>query len=115
MNSQLMIKNIQNLSKMCPLEKIQLHGQELVIVVKSKLLYDILIFCKHHILYQFNILTCITGVDYPNNKYRFKLAYELLSIRYNIRIRIKTFTHELSGILSCDQLYFTAGWYECEI
>ena len=62
MNSQLMIKNIQNLSKMCPLEKIQLHGQELVIVVKSKLLYDILIFCKHHILYQFNILTCITNL-----------------------------------------------------
>lgn len=115
MNSQLIVKNIQSLSKMCPLEKIQLYGQELVIVVKSKLLYDILVFCKYHTLYQFNILTCITGVDYPNNKYRFKLAYELLSIRYNVRLRIKTFTHELFGIESCNRLYFTAGWYECEI
>ena len=59
MNSQLIVKNIQSLSKMCPLEKIQLYGQELVIVVKSKLLYDILVFCKYHTLYQFNILTCI--------------------------------------------------------
>jgi len=115
MNSQLIVKNIQNLFKMCPLEKIQIYGQELVIVVRSKLLYDILVFCKNHILYQFNVMTCITGVDYPNNKYRFKLAYDLLSIRYNTRLRIKTFTHELFGINSCDQLYFTANWYECEI
>jgi len=115
MNSQLIVKNIQSLSKMCPLEKIQLYGQELVIVVKSQLLYDILTLFKYHISYQFTILTCITGVDYPNNKYRFKLVYDLLSIRYNIRLRVKTFTHELFGVDSCDQLFFTAGWYECEI
>ena len=30
------------------------------------------------------------------NKYRFQIVYELLSIRYNFRIRIKTFTHELT-------------------
>ena len=74
-----------------------------------------LILLKYHIPYQFNILTCITCVDFPHNKYRFKLVYDLLSIRYNIRLRIKTFTHELIGVESCDQLYFTAGWYECEI
>jgi len=115
MNSQLFVKNIQNLYRMCPLEKIQFYGQELVIVVKSQLLYDILLFFKYHTVYQFFILTCITGVDYPNNKYRFKLVYDLLSIRYNIRLRIKTFTHELLGVNSCDNLFFTASWYECEI
>ena len=115
MKSQLIVQNIQNLSKMCPLEKIQLYGQELVIVVKSKLLYDILVLLKYHLSYQFILLTCITGEDYPHNKYRFKLVYELLSIRYNIRLRVKTFTHELFGIDSCDTLYFTAGWYECEV
>ena len=115
MNSPIIAKNIQNLYKMCPLKKVQLYGQELVVVVNSKVLYDILVFFKYHIPFQFNILTCITGVDYPNNEYRFNLVYELLSIRYNIRIRVKTFTHELIGIDSCDKLYFTAGWYECEI
>jgi len=115
MNSQLIVKNIWNLSKISPLEKIQLHGQELTILVKSKLLYDTLILLKYHIPYQFNILTCITCVDFPNNKYRFKLVYDLLSIRFNIRLRINTFTHELCGIDSGDRLYFTAGWYECEI
>jgi NADH:ubiquinone oxidoreductase subunit C len=109
MNSQLIVKNIQSLYKMCPLEKIQLYKQELVIVVKSQLLYDILVLFKYHISYQFTLLTCITGVDYPNNRYRFKLVYELLSIRYNIRLRVKTFTHELFGVDYCNQLYFTAG------
>ena len=33
---------------MCPLAKIQLYDQELVVVVKSKLLYDILVFFKYH-------------------------------------------------------------------
>ena len=111
----LFIKNIQNLAKMCPLEKIQIYSRELVIIVKSKLLVNVLIFLKYHTSYQFDVLTCITGVDYPNNKYRFKLVYELLSIKYNIRLRVKTFTHELFSVDSCDKLYFTAGWYECEI
>jgi NADH dehydrogenase (ubiquinone) Fe-S protein 3 len=109
MNLQLIATNIQNFSRMCPLKKIQVYGQELVIIVKSKLLYDTLVLFKYHIPYQFNILTCITGVDYPTNKYRFKLVYDLLSIRFNTRLRIKTFSHELFGVDSCDQLYFTAG------
>jgi len=115
MNSHFTVENTQSFFKTCPLEKIQLYGQELVLVVKPKLLYDTLVFFKYHIPYQFNILTCITGVDHPNNKYRFNLVYDLLSIRFNIRLRIKTFTHELLDIDSCHQLYFTAGWYECEI
>ena len=115
MNSQLIVKNIHNLYQICPLEKIQLYRQEIVVVVKPNELTDILTFFKYHTLFQFNILTCITGVDYPNNKYRFMLVYELLSVRYNIRLRIKTFTHELFGINSSDQLYLSAGWYECEI
>jgi NADH-quinone oxidoreductase subunit C len=109
MNSQLIVKNIKNLFELCPLEKIQFYGRDLIIVVKPKLLYDILLFFKYHITYQFDILTCISGVDYPSNKYRFKLVYDLLSIRYNVRFRIKTFTHELFGINSCNRLYFTAG------
>ena len=115
MNLQLIIKNIQTLSNVCPLQKIQLYGQEVVIIVKPNVLYNILMFFKYHLTFQFNILTSITGVDYPNNTHRFNLAYDLLSVRYNTRLRIKTFTHELFGIDSCNQLFFAASWYECEI
>ena len=109
MNTKLIVKCIKDLFELCPLEKIQLYSTELTIVVKPKLLYNILLFFKYHISYQFTILTCVSGVDYPSNKYRFKLVYDLLSIRYNARVRIKTFTHELLGISSCNHLYFTAG------
>nr|YP_009495507.1 NADH dehydrogenase subunit 9 [Psammoneis japonica]AWQ64237.1 NADH dehydrogenase subunit 9 [Psammoneis japonica] len=115
MNVKLIIETLKNITKVCPVEKIQIYNSEITVVVKSTLILDILLFFKNHILYQFKILTCISGVDYPTNKHRFKLVYELLSIRYNSRIRIKIFTHELLTIDSCDKLFLTGGWYECEI
>lgn len=115
MNKQLVVENFKKLSKLCPLEKIQCFGSEITIVVKPNILIDVLLFFKHHTFYQFEILTCISGVDYPNNNYRFKIVYELLSVRYNCRIRIKTFTYELKSLESCQKLFLSAGWYECEI
>lgn len=115
MNKQLVIKNLSYISKLCPIEKIQIFKSDITIIVKPDILLDTLLFFKYHVLYQFEILNCISAVDYPNNKYRFKLIYELLSIKYNFRVRIKTFTHELLGIESCDKLFFAGGWYECEI
>ena len=83
--------------------------------MKPNHLLDILLFFKNHILYQFKILTCISCVDYPMNKYRFKIVYELLSIRFNARLRVKVFTHELLGLDSCEKLFLAGSWYECEI
>ena len=115
MSQQVVVENLRNLTKLIPIEKIQVFNTDIFIVVKPSILLDALTFFKYHISYQFDILTCISGVDYPKNKYRFKIVYELLTIRYNFRIRIKTFTHELLGIDSSEKLYLTAGWYECEI
>nr|YP_010377474.1 NADH dehydrogenase subunit 9 [Hemiaulus sinensis]QYB23210.1 NADH dehydrogenase subunit 9 [Hemiaulus sinensis] len=115
MSKKLVVENLKYLSKLCPLEKIQIFNDNVILIVKPNVLFDILVFFKYHVLYQFELLTCISGVDYPMNKYRFKIVYELLSIRYNFRIRIKTFTHELLAIESCDKLFLTGGWYECEV
>nr|YP_010139060.1 NADH dehydrogenase subunit 9 [Lithodesmium undulatum]QQJ94668.1 NADH dehydrogenase subunit 9 [Lithodesmium undulatum] len=115
MSQQLIAENLKNLLKICPVEKIQIFNKEIVLVVKPYYLTHLLKILKKHVLYQFEILTCISGVDYPQHFHRFKLVYELLSIRYNCRIRVKTFTNELIGVNSCDKLFLTAGWYECEI
>jgi NADH/F420H2 dehydrogenase subunit C len=74
-----------------------------------------LLFLKNNILCQFKILSCISGVDYPANKYRYRIVYELLSIRYNSRLRVKIFNYELMPVNSCEQLFPTAAWFECEI
>jgi NADH/F420H2 dehydrogenase subunit C len=115
MSQQLKVENIKSLLKICPLEKIQIFNNDLVLVVKPSNLLILLKLLKNHVVYQFEILTCITGVDYPFNYNRFKLVYELLSVRYNCRLRIKTFTNEVVGIDSCDKVFLSAGWYECEI
>ena len=115
MNKKLIIQNLQELFKICPLEKIQLFNDNLIIVVKPIFLKNILLFFKNHVMFQFKILTCISGVDYPMNKYRFQIVYELLSVRYNFRVRIKTFTHELLGVDSAEQIFSSANWYECEV
>lgn len=116
MHQQLVvIKHLQSLIKTCPIEKIQIFKDDFILLVKPKIIFNILLYFKYHILHQFKVLTCISGADYPNKKYRFKIIYELLSIRYNSRVRIKTFNYELVGLDSTEKLFFTSGWYECEI
>jgi len=114
-NKQVFLENLKSLYKMCPIQKIQIFNDDLILIVKPNVLIDVLSFFKYNILYQFEILTCISGVDYPLNKYRFKIVYELLSIRYNFRIRIVTFTHELLAVDSCEKVFLAGGWYECEV
>lgn len=115
MNSKLIIKNLKNITEICPVEKIQIYNSEITVVVKFDMLINILFFLKNHILCQFKVLTCISGVDYPMNKYRFKLVYDLLSIKFNSRIKVKIFIHELMTVDSCQKLFLTSNWYECEI
>jgi NADH dehydrogenase (ubiquinone) Fe-S protein 3 len=115
MSQQLVVKHLRSLIQICPLEKIQIFQEDLIVVIKPKNLLPILFYFKYHILHQFKILNCISCVDFPSKKYRFELIYELLSIRYNYRIRVKTFTSELLGIDSSEKLFLTSGWYECEI
>ena len=115
MKKKLLVKNLKELSNICPIEKIQIFNDNLVLIVKPTILKQILLFLKNHTIFQFKVLTCISGVDYPMNKYRFQIVYELLSVRFNFRLRLKTFTHELVGIDSVEKIFLTAGWYECEI
>ena len=52
MNQQLIVENIRNLTNVLPIEKIQLFDQDLVVIVKSNILLDVLLFFKYHILYR---------------------------------------------------------------
>lgn len=42
------------------------------------------------------------------------MVYNLLSVRYNARIRVKTYTDELTPIESATCLYNSANWFERE-
>ena len=114
-NNIILTENFQNISKICPIKKIQFYNSEITLIVKSKDILEVLLFFKNHFLCQFKVLTCISGVDYPKNKYRFSIVYELLSIRYNSRLKIKIFTYELGSVESVNSIFLASSWFESEI
>ena len=61
------------------------------------------------------MLTCISGVDYPKSFYRFQITYELLSIKYNSRVRFKVLVNELTPVQTIERIFVGATWWECEI
>jgi len=114
MNNLFIAENLKAITKVLPILKIQIHQKEISLIVKKRHLLSTLVFLKNHFKYQFKILSCLSGVDYPSNKHRFKVVYDLLSVRYNIRLRVKVLTDELTPVSSCGCVYPAASWYESE-
>lgn len=44
-----------------------------------------------------------------------QIVYNLLSLRYNSRIRVKTYTDELTPVDSVVPVHMVANWYEREV
>jgi NADH/F420H2 dehydrogenase subunit C len=114
-NNLIIIDNLKSILKTCPIKKIQLSNSEIILTVQTKDIGQILFFFKNHIQCQFKILTCISGIDFPDSRYRFSIVYEILSVRFNTRIRIKIFTYELGEVASVISIFSAAGWFESEI
>ena len=73
MNKQVLIKNLNVLTKTCPIKRIQIFNDSLIIIVKPDLIFNVLLFLKNHILYQFKLLTCISGLIILQINIDFKL------------------------------------------
>lgn len=91
------------------------NKNELSIVVPDSSLISSLKILKQHVNFQFNMLTCISGVDLLTSVYRFSVVYELLSITYNFRFRVKVYTNETNPIPSAVSIYPCANWWEREV
>ena len=82
---------------------------------KTDYLLKLLCFLKWHTYTRVQVLIEICGVDYPSKKRRFEVVYNLMSIRYNSRIRVQTNADEVTRISSVVSLFPAAGWYEREV
>lgn len=97
-------------------QKVQLAtGDELEILIAPEGIVPVLTFLKDHHNCQFTNLADIGGMDVPARPYRFEIIYNLLSLRFNSRIRVKTYTDELTPIDSSMEVHKAANWYEREI
>lgn len=76
---------------------------------------DILTFLKEEKELDFNFLTDITGIHYPERELPIGVIYHLHSFRNNIRIRIKVFLEDSNpSIPSATVLWNGANWMERE-
>lgn len=91
------------------------HGDELEVMVHPDGIVPVLSFLKDHHNGQFLNIADICAVDVPTRQYRFEIVYNLLSLRYNSRIRVKTYADEMTAVQSATSVFLGADWYEREI
>lgn len=105
----------KNLSNKLPLVAFQEIKSEGILSTLPQYLILILHFLKNHITAQYKVLSCISGVDFLGKTYRFCVSYDLLSLTYNQRIRVKTFINEITPVPSSVIIYPNANWWEREV
>jgi NADH/F420H2 dehydrogenase subunit C len=110
-----MLKVVQDLKKIVPILAYQRFMDEHSIVVSKDSLIFSLQCLKSHIGYQYTLLTSIAGVDFLGKDYRFCVVYDLLSLNFNSRIRVKTFVNEVISVPSVVGIYQNADWWEREV
>lgn len=62
----------------------------------------------------FKQLLDVTAVDYPEREQRFEVVYNLLSLKHNLRLRLKVPTDEETPVPSLCGVFSVANWFERE-
>jgi len=106
---------LKSLFFLVPCYLYQENNQEKILFITLDNLFSVLSFLKQHIFSQFNLLTCISGIDFLGIKNRFCVVYELLSLTFNCRLRVKIFIDTYGFLYSCCSIFLCANWWEREI
>lgn len=88
---------------------------ELVIQVTVDSLIDTLRFMRDDRECRFTVLVDVCGVDFPDRPERFEVVYNLLSMRQNMRARVKVCVEEDQIVPSVTGVFSSAGWFEREV
>nr|YP_007890634.1 NADH dehydrogenase subunit 9 [Jakoba bahamiensis]AGH24128.1 NADH dehydrogenase subunit 9 [Jakoba bahamiensis] len=88
---------------------------ELTFIVDVGNVHFFIQFLRDYSLGQFKILSELTAVDYPTRINRFEVVYQLLSIRFQSRVRVKTYIDETTPVPSVTDLFNGASWMEREV
>ena len=111
----LQINNFSSIVKLIPVLAFQKFKNENCLVISDLKNIFVLKFLKLNINYQFNLLSCVSGVDLQNSFLKFCVVYDLLSLTYNTRIRVKVFINEFTAVFSATNIFVNANWWEREI
>ncbi len=88
---------------------------ELMVIAEAAAVPKLLTFLRDDQNCQFKQLVDVTAVDYPEREARFTVVYNLLSLRHNQRVRIKTAVAEGVPMASVTGVFNSANWFEREV
>lgn len=92
-----------------------IKNYELVIKTPYIYTFPLVWIAKFHSIFKFSTLTDIICCDNLGSKNRFVVIYHLLSIKYNIRLRIMTSIKATDSLFSIVTLFKGANWLEREV
>jgi NADH-quinone oxidoreductase subunit C len=95
-------------------ERFEIVLGEAVLWVAAPAIVKVMTFLRDDGQCLFKLLVDICGVDYPDRPARFEVVYNLLSLKYNLRLRVKVAAAEDQPVPSIAGLHSTAGWFERE-
>tara|TARA_Y100000588_G_scaffold380804_2_gene465291 strand:+ start:159 stop:797 length:639 start_codon:yes stop_codon:yes gene_type:complete len=87
---------------------------ELVLRTRRQTILAVLTFLRDDSKCLFKTLVDLCGVDYPETEERLEVVYNLLSLKRNLRIRVKVKTDLEGPIPSVSHLFLSAEWNERE-
>lgn len=96
------------------ISRIEMLGDELVVTVPREHIVQLLMFLRDDGACLFKQLVDICGVDWPEREKRFDVVYNLLSLRHNLRVRLKVEVAEDGSVPSVVDVFACAGWFERE-
>lgn len=96
------------------LDGMEWSGPELALQARPDSILAVLRFLREDSQCLFGILVDLCGVDWPDRPRRFEVVYNLLSIRHNLRIRVKVETDEETPVPTATGLFHSAEWNERE-
>ncbi len=88
---------------------------ELTIYVRRAALVDAMRLLRDTPGLEYQQLVEVAGVDWPERVERFDVAYHLLSLTQNRRLRVTVATDTVQPVPSLTGLWPVAGWYEREV
>ncbi|PHH75148.1 hypothetical protein CDD80_2609 [Ophiocordyceps camponoti-rufipedis] len=97
------------------IQQFSVWKDELTIFISPSGVIPVFSFLKYNTAAEFTQVSTVTAADYPTRQKRFEIVYNLLSVRHNARIRVKTYADEASPVPSITSLFEGANWYEREV
>lgn len=109
------LKGLIELKQPEAVRRAEVVGGELVVHIVPAAIPSFIEFLRSDPQCLFSMMIDITGVDYPERAKRFELVYHFLSMRHNLRIRVKADLADGEIAPSITAIHPSANWFEREV